>query len=137
MRGAESKERDEVEQLLGSGRLAAGPCCHRRRHHSEPDSVKKERAAASVFETRSPHRSSCSRHAVRRRPSTEIRLGVNVALQTHESTLAFFVPRSHFGSVRDPPGAHGIPRYKPYSRLTRGTFSDKGLGKYRSNGDTP
>ena len=102
---AKPKDSDEVEHLAGSGRLLKDPCCHRRRHLCELDSVKKERAAASVFRRRSPHRSSCSRHAKERRPSTEIRLGVDSALQRHESSQAFFVPRSHLESGRDPPGA--------------------------------
>jgi hypothetical protein len=55
VRGAESKERDaEVEQLLGSGRLPKGPCCHLRRFVSGMGSVKKERAAASTFKSRAP-----------------------------------------------------------------------------------
>jgi hypothetical protein len=103
MRSAKPKDSDEVEHLPGSGRLPAEPRCHWRRFLSELDSPKKERAAASEFKTRSPHRSSCSRHAVRRRPSTEIRLGVNFALQRHGSSLAFCVPRSRWWSGRDPP----------------------------------
>jgi hypothetical protein len=39
------------------------------------------------------------------RNDKEIRLGVQAALQRHESSLGFFVPRSHLGSGRDPPGA--------------------------------
>ena len=86
MRGAKSEGHDELEQLPGSGRLPKEPCCHRRKFLSELGSVKKERAAASVFQTRASHRPSCSRHVRKeRRPSTEIRLGVNYsALQTHE-----------------------------------------------------
>jgi hypothetical protein len=88
VRGAESKERDEVERLPGSGRLPKEPCCHLRRFVSGVDSVKKERAAASMFKTRAPHRSSCSRRAeVWRGPSTEIRLDLNSAPQTHEPLL--------------------------------------------------
>jgi hypothetical protein len=103
---AKPKGRDEIEKLPGSGQLPADPCCHRRRHLCELDSVEKERAAASTSKTRAPHRSSCSRHVRKeRRPSTEIRLGVHAALQRHESSLAFFVPRSHLASGRDPPGA--------------------------------
>jgi hypothetical protein len=110
VRSAKLKGRDtQVEQLPGSGPLPAEPCCHRR-FLSELDSVKKERAAASMFKTRAPHRSSCSRHArghaQRRRPSTEIRLGLASALQTHESLLAFFFPRARCANGRDPPGAH-------------------------------
>jgi len=128
VRGAKSEGHDELEQLPGSGRLPKEPCCHRRKFLSELGSVKKERAAASVFQTRASHRPSCSRHVRKeRRPSTEIRLGVNFALQTQGPSLAFFVPRSRFASGRDPPDAHGIPGYKPYSRLTRGAFSDKGF----------
>jgi hypothetical protein len=99
---------DEVEQLPGSGRLPKEPCCHRRKFLSELGSVKKERAAASVFQMRASPRSSCSRHAQQRpRPSTEIRLGANVALQTHEPLLAFFVPRARCANGRDPPGHIG------------------------------
>ena len=56
MRGAESnRERDaEVEHLAGSRRLPKEPCCHLRRFVSGLDSVKKERAAASMFKTRAP-----------------------------------------------------------------------------------
>ena len=127
MRGAESKERDaEVEQLPGSGRLPKVPCCHLRRFVSGLDSVKKERAAASTFKRRAPHRSSCSRHAQRRRPSTEIRLDLNSAPQRHEPLLASFVSRTRCANGRDPPRTHRMQRYKPYSRLTRGAFSDKG-----------
>jgi hypothetical protein len=106
VRSAEPKDSDEVEHLLRSGRLLAEPCCHRRRYLSELDSVKKERAAASVFKRGSSHRSSCSRRAQERRPSTEIRLGVNSALQTHKPLLAFFIRRSRLASERGPPGAH-------------------------------
>ena len=108
MRSAEPKDSNEVEYLLRSGRLLAEPCCHRGRYLSELDSVKKERAAVSMFKRRSsPHRSSCSRRAEERRPSTEIRLGVNYsALQTHKPLLAFFIRRSRFASERGPPGAH-------------------------------
>lgn len=128
MRGAESKERDEVERLPGSGRLPKEPCCHLRRFVSGVDSVKKERAAASMFKTRAPHRSSCSRRAeVWRGPSTEIRLDLNSAPQTHEPLLlACFVPRAWRANGRDPPRTHRMQRYKPHSRLTRRTFSDKG-----------
>ena len=57
---------------------------------SELDSAKKERAAASMFKARAPHRSSCSRRAeVGRGPSTEIRLDLDSAPQTHEPLLAF------------------------------------------------
>ena len=127
MRGTESKERDaEVEQLLGSGRLPKVPCCHLRKFVCGLDSVKKERAAASMFKTRAPHRSSCSRYAQRRRPSTEIRLDLNSVPQTHEPLLASLTPRARFASGRDPPRTHRMQRYKPHSRLTRGAFSDKG-----------
>ena len=129
MRGAEFKGRDaEVEQLLGSGRLPKSPCCHLRRFVSGMGSVKKERAAASTFKTRAPHRSSCSRRAEEgRRPSTEIRLDVNSALQTYEPPLASFVPRAGCANGRDPPRAHRRQRCKPHPRLTRWAFSDKGL----------
>ncbi len=60
MRGAESKLRDEVEQLLGSGRLPKEPCCHFRRFVSGMGSVKKERAAASTFKSRAPQTSPLS-----------------------------------------------------------------------------
>ena len=126
---AKPNRSDEVEHLPGSGRLPKDPCCHlRRRHLCELDSVEKERAAASTSKTRSPHRPSCSRHVRKqRRPSTEMRLGVNFALQRHgPSLLGFFVPRSRFASGRDPPDAHRVPGYKPCLRLTRGAFSDKG-----------
>jgi hypothetical protein len=128
VRLAQPKGSDEVERPPGSGRLLKGPCCHRRRFVSELDSLEKERAAASVFKTRAPHRSSCRRHArkERRRPSTEIRLGVNSALQTHGPLLVFLVVRSRFASGRDPPRTPWIRSYTPHSRLTRGTFSDKG-----------
>ena len=110
MRGAQSnRERDEeVEQLVGSGRLPKEPCCHlRRRFVCGLDSVKKERAAASMFKRRAPHRSSCSRRAeVGRGPSTEIRLDLNSAPQTHEPLLSFFVRRARCANVRDPPEAH-------------------------------
>jgi hypothetical protein len=105
VRSAQPRDSDEIEYLLGSGRLPAEPCCHRRKFVSELDSVKKERAAASMFKRRcSPHRSLCSRRAEERRPSTEIRLGINPALQRHEPLLAFFIRRSQFASERGPPG---------------------------------
>jgi hypothetical protein len=128
VRSAESnRERDEVEHLAGSGRLPKGPCCHLRRFVSGLDSVKKERAAASMFKRRAPHRSSCSRHAQqRRRPSTEIRLDLNSAPQTHEPLPACFVPRAWRANGRDPPRIYRMQRYKPHSRLTRLAFSDKG-----------
>jgi hypothetical protein len=109
VRDAESKECDEVEQLPGSGWLPKEPCCHLRRFVSGLDSVKKERAAATMFKTRAPHRSSCSRRAEEegRRPSTEIRLDLlNSVPQTHEPLLAFFVPRARCANGRDPPEAH-------------------------------
>jgi hypothetical protein len=124
---AKPNRSDEIEKLPGSGRLPKVPCCHRRRHLCELDSVKKERAAASNFRKRAPHRSSCSRHVRKeRRPSTEIRLGVNSALQRHESSLAFFVPRSHLGSGRDPPGAQRDARIQTVLAFDAGAFSDKG-----------
>ena len=128
MRSAESKERDEVEHLAGSGRLPKVPCCHLRRCVSGLDSVKKERAAASMFKARVPHLSSCSRHAQqRRRPSTEIRLDLNSAPQTYEPLLlASFVPRAWRANGRHPPRTPRVQRYKPHSRLTRRAFSDKG-----------
>jgi len=110
VRGAQSEERDaEVAQLAGSGRLPKEPCCHlRRRFVSGLDSVKKERAAASMSKSRAPHRSSCSRRAeeVGRGPSTEIRLDLNTAPQTHEPLLSFFVRRARCANGRDPPEAH-------------------------------
>ncbi len=129
MRGAKPEGRDELEQLPGSGRLPKEPCCHRRKFLSELGSVKKERAAASVFQMRAPHRSSCRRHAQqRRRPSTEIRLELNSAPQTYEPLLlACFVPRAWRANGRDPPRTHRMQRYKPHSRLTRRAFSDKEL----------
>ena len=129
MLGAESKERDaEVEQLVGSGQLPKAPCCHLRRFVCGLDSVKKERAAASPFKVRAPHRSSCSRRAQqRRRPSTEIRLDLDSAPQTHEPLLlASFIPQARCANGRDPPRTPRMQRYKPHSRLTRGAFSDKG-----------
>jgi hypothetical protein len=129
VRGAEPKGRDEIEKLPGSGRLPKEPCCHlRRRHLRELDSFKKERAAASMFKRRSPHRPSCSRHVRKeRRPSTEIRLDVNSALQTYEPPLACFVPRAGCANGGDPPMAHRRQRYKSHPRLTRWAFSDKGM----------
>src|SRR3954464_12106586 len=105
MRPAKPKRRDELERSLRSGRLLAEPCCHRT-FVSELGSPKKERAAASMFEMRSPHRSSCSRRAKECKPSTEIRLDVN-SLKTHDSSLYFFVPPSQWWSGRDPPGYPG------------------------------
>jgi hypothetical protein len=107
VRGAESKERDEVEQLPGSGWLPKEPCCHLRRFVvSGLDSVKKERAAAPMFK-RAPHRASCSRRAEEgRRPSTEIRQDLNSVPQMHEPLVAFFVPRTRCANGRDPPEAH-------------------------------
>jgi hypothetical protein len=130
VRSAESKEHDaEVEHLLGSGRLPKGPCCHLRGFVSGLDSVKKERAAASTFKRRAPHRSSCSRHAQqRRRPSTEIRLEIT-SLKTHRPLLAFFVPQTRWCSGRDPPKTPWLRRCTPHSYLTRGAFSDKGLSR--------
>jgi hypothetical protein len=128
VRSAESnRERDaEVEHLVGSGRLPKGPCCHLRRFLcSGLDSVKKERAAASTFKARAPHRSSCSRHAQqRRRPSTEIRLEIT-SLKTHRPLLAFFIPQTRWWSGRDPPKTPWLRRCTPHSCLTRGVFSDK------------
>jgi hypothetical protein len=90
-------------------------------------SVKKERVAASTFKRRAPHRSSCSRHAQRRRPSTEIRLDLNSAPQTYEPLLlACFVARAWRANGRDSPRTHRMHRYKPHSPLTRGAFSDEG-----------
>jgi hypothetical protein len=128
VRSAESNEHDaEVEQLLWGGRLPKEPCFHLRIFVSGLDSVKKERAVASTFKRRAPHRSSCSRRAEERRPGTEIRLDVNSALQTYEPPLACFVPRAGCANGRDPPRAHRRQRYKSHPRLTRGAFSDKGF----------
>jgi hypothetical protein len=123
---AEPETYDEVERLPGSGQLPGAPRCHRGRFSSSSWAASKERAAASVLEVRTPHRSSCSRRArKRRRPSTEIRLGVHLPLLARESSLAF-VPQPPFACERDPPTERGMEKYKLHPRLTRGTFTDKG-----------
>src|SRR5215204_2811232 len=81
-----------------------------------------------MFKARSPHRSSCSRRARKeRRPSTEIRLGVDSALGARKTSSTFFVLGKAFASERAPPErcqeeSVGIP----HPRLTRGAFTDKG-----------
>lgn len=123
---AEPETYDEVERLPGSGRLLGAPCCHRGSTSSSP-AASKERAAASVFEGRTPHRSSCSRHVRKeRRPSTEIRLGVHLQLVARESSLASFFLQPAFVGERDPPMESRMEKYKPRPRLTRGSFTDKG-----------
>jgi hypothetical protein len=127
---AEPETYDEVERLPGSGQLPGAPRCHRGRFSSSSWAASKERAAASVLEVRTPHRSSCSRRArKRRRPSTEIRLGVHLPLLARESSLAF-VPQPPFACERDPPTERGMEKYKLHPRLTRGTFTDKGAPLY-------
>ena len=80
-----------------------------------------------MFKARSPHRSSCSRRARKeRRPSTEIRLGVDSALGARKTSSTFFVLGKAFASERAPPErcqeeSVGIP----HPRLTRGAFTDK------------
>ena len=104
VRLAKPKGSDEVEQLPGSGRLPYGSRCHRRRSPSSSWTALKDRAAASVFKARSPHRSSCRRRACNeRRPSTEIRLGVDSALGACETSPTFSVLRLAFASERAPP----------------------------------
>jgi len=102
VRCAQPKDNDEL--LPGSGRLPTVPCYRRRVFVSKLGSHEKERAAASMFKARTPHRSSCSRHAEERGPSTEIRQGGN-PLRTDRALLAFFIPRSREASGRDPPEA--------------------------------
>jgi hypothetical protein len=127
VRLAKPEGSDEVEQLPGSGRLLYGSRCHRRRSPSWSWTALKDRAAASIFKARSPHRSSCSRRARKeRRPSTEIRLGVDSALGARELSPTFFVLGKAFASERAPPErcqeeSVGIP----HPRLTRGAFTDK------------
>jgi hypothetical protein len=100
---AKPNRSDEVERLPGSGRLRPTSCCRQERSTFPSRTALKERAAASVFEGRSPHRSSCRRHPEReiagRRPSTEIRLGVDSALGESEPSLLFlFVLRAAVSS---------------------------------------
>src|SRR5215218_11319119 len=122
---AEPKTYDELERLAGSGRLLGAPCCHRGSASSSWAALK-ERAAASVFEGRTPHRSSCRRHAEEeRRPSTEIRPGVYLPLIAYEPSPAF-LPQPAFVGERDPPTEDWMEKYKPHPRLTRGSFTDKG-----------
>src|SRR5215203_6131592 len=123
---AEPKTYDELERLAGSGRLLGAPCCHRGRVSSSW-AASKERAAASVLEARTPHRSSCRRHASCKegRPSTEIRLGVHPQLIALELSPAF-LPQPAFVGERDPPPEGRMDKYKPHPRLTRGSFTDKG-----------
>jgi transposase len=127
---AEPETYDELERPLGSGRLLGAPCCHRGRFSSPSWTASKERAAASVFGGRAPHR-SCSRrvrgHTHGRRSSTKIRQGVHLQLIARESSLAFFMPSAFVGE-RDPP-AGLMEKHKPRSRLTRGFFTDKGALK--------
>ena len=73
MRLAEPKTYDEIERALGSGRLPADPCCQQRGYLPELNNLEKERAAALVFETRTPNRSSCSRLARKERQELELR----------------------------------------------------------------
>lgn len=113
---AESKTYDELQRLAGSGQLPKAPCCHRGRFSSPIWTASKERAAAfSVFGGRTPHRSSCRRHAEEeRRPSTEIRLGVNLPLIACESSLALLYQPAFVGE-RDPPMEGLIEKkYKPH-----------------------
>ena len=125
---AEPKTYDELERLAGSGRLLGAPCCHRGSASSSWAALK-ERAAASVFEGRTPHRSSCRRHAEEeRRPSTEIRPGVYLPLIAYEPSPAF-LPQPAFVGERDPPTEDWMEKYKPHPRLTRGSFTDKGVTK--------
>jgi len=125
---AEPKTYDELERLAGSGRLLGAPCCHRGSASSSWAALK-ERAAASVFEGRTPHRSSCRRHAEEeRRPSTEIRPGVYLPLIAYEPSPAF-LPQPAFVGERDPPTEDWMEKYKPHPRLTRGSFTDKGALK--------
>ena len=128
MREAKPKTRDEITLFLGGGWFPRFSCCQRRRSLCSPSwTALKERAAASVVKARSPHRSSCRRHATQRRPSTEIRLGVNFALPAHgPSPTTFFVLREAFSSKRDPPEATEWSQYKPHPCLTRGACTDKG-----------
>src|SRR5215207_9064936 len=120
---AEPKTYDELERLAGSGRLLGAPCCHRGSASSSWAALK-ERAAASVFEGRTPHRSSCRRHAEEeRRPSTEIRPGVYVPLIAYEPSPAF-LPQPAFAGERDPPTEDWMEKYKPHPRLTRGPLQN-------------
>jgi hypothetical protein len=81
------------------------------RFSSSSWAASKERAAASVSEVRTPHRSSCSRRArKRRRPSTEIRLGVHLPLVVRESSLDF-VPQPPSACERAPPTESGMEKY--------------------------
>jgi hypothetical protein len=127
VREAKPKTRDEITLFLGGGWFPRFSCCQRRRSLCSPSwTALKERAAASVVKARSPHRSSCRRHATQRRPSTEIRLGVNFALPAHgPSPTTFFVLREAFSSKRDPPEATEWSQYKPHPCLTRGACTDK------------
>src|SRR5215217_1403749 len=129
---AEPKTHDELERVLGSGRLPGAPCCHRERFSSPSWTASKERAAASVLEGRTPHRSSCSwrakGHTQKRRPSTEIRLGVHLPLIAREPSLDF-VWQPTLARERDPPTEGRMEKYKPRLRLTRGSFTDMGVTK--------
>lgn len=53
------------------------------------------------------------RHTQRRRPSTEIRLGVHLQPLTCEPSLAFH-PQSPFTHERDPPTEGQMEKYKPH-----------------------
>jgi hypothetical protein len=134
VREAKPKTRDEITLFLGGGWFPRFSCCQRRRSLCSPSwTALKERAAASVVKARSPHRSSCRRHATQRRPSTEIRLGVNFALPAHgPSPTTFFVLREAFSSKRDPPEATEWSQYKPHPCLTRGACTDKEKGSPRT-----
>jgi hypothetical protein len=80
-----------------------------------------------MFKARSPHRSSCRRRARNeRRPSTEIRLGVDSALGAREMSPTFFVLGKAFASERAPPErCQEASVDTPHLRLTRGAFTDK------------
>jgi hypothetical protein len=128
VRLAKPEGSDEVEQLPGSGRLLYGSRCHRRGSPSSSWTALKDRAAASMFKARiSPHRSSCRRRARKeRRPSTEIRLGVDSALGAREISPTFFVLGKAFASERAPPETCQEESLDiPHPRLTRGAFTDK------------
>ena len=105
MRLAKPEGSDEVEH---SYRGAAGSCTvPAATEEGSPSwswTALKDRAAASMFKARSPHRSSCRRRARKEcRPSTEIRLGVDSALGGREISPTFFVMRKAFASERAPP----------------------------------
>jgi hypothetical protein len=104
VRLAKPEGSDEVEH---SYRGAAGSCTvPAATEEGSPSwswTALKDRAAASMFKARSPHRSSCRRRARKeRRPSTEIRLGVHLQLIAHEPWPAFLHQPAIVGE-RDPP----------------------------------